>query len=101
MVVAIGAVLALIVWAVPAVLVISLSGFAIALVLSFPVQVLSRLMPRVLAILLAFLILLAVLLLVFYVLAPLLLTQMGALIGALPGLKIGRASCRARGCRNG
>src|SRR3546814_11549678 len=43
-------------------------------------------MPRVLAILLAFLILLAVLLLVFYVLAPLLLTQMGALIGALPGL---------------
>lgn len=80
------AVLLLIVWAVPAVLVVSLGGFAVALVLSFPVHLFSRVIPRDLAILLAFLVLLAALLLVFYVLTPLLLTQVGALIGALPGL---------------
>ena len=80
------AVLVLIVWAVPAVLVVSLGGFAVALVLSFPVHLFSRILPRSVAILLAFLILLAVLFLAVYVLAPLLLSQMGALVGALPGL---------------
>lgn len=80
------AMLLLIVWAVPIVLVISLGGFAIALVLSFPVHLLSRVMPRELAILLAFLILLAVLFLVFYGFVPLLLAQVGALVNALPGL---------------
>lgn len=85
-VLAIIAMLVLIVWAVPAVLVVSLGGLAIAMVLSFPVHLFSRVMPRSLAILLAFLILLAVLLLVFYVLAPVLLAQMGALVSALPGL---------------
>jgi predicted PurR-regulated permease PerM len=80
------AALLLIVWAVPVVLIISLGGFAVALVLSFPVQLFSRLIPRDLAILLSFLILLAALLLVFYVLIPLLLTQVGALISALPSL---------------
>src|SRR3546814_77109 len=63
--------LVLIVWAVPVVLVVSLGGFAAALVLSFPVHLFSRVMPRSLAILFAFLILLTVLLLAFYVLAPL------------------------------
>jgi predicted PurR-regulated permease PerM len=80
------AVLLLLVWAVPIVLVISLSGFAVALVLSFPVHLLSRFVPRGVAILCAFLILLAVLLVVFYILVPLFLEQMGALISALPGL---------------
>jgi predicted PurR-regulated permease PerM len=80
------AVLLLIVWMVPIVLVISLSGFAVALVLSFPVHLFSRFVPRDVAILCAFLLLLAVLLLVFYVLVPLFLEQMGALISALPGL---------------
>ena len=79
-------VLLLIVWAVPIVLVISLAGFAVALVLSFPVHLFSRFVPRGVAIPSAFLILLAVLLLVVYVLAPLFLEQVGALIGALPGL---------------
>jgi predicted PurR-regulated permease PerM len=83
---AVAAVLALIVWAVPVVIVVSLGGFAVALVLSFPVQLFSRAVPRSLAILLAFLILLAVLLLASYVLVPLLVAQVGALVGALPGL---------------
>lgn len=74
-VLAITAVLMLIVWAVPAVFVVSLGGFAVALVLSFPVQLFSRAMPRELAILLAFLILLALLFLVFYVFMPLFIAR--------------------------
>lgn len=85
-VLALVAVLVLIVWAVPVVLVVSLGGFAVALVLSFPVHLFSRVMPRGLAVFLAFLILIAVLLLISYVLIPLFLTQVGALISALPGL---------------
>jgi predicted PurR-regulated permease PerM len=80
------AVLVLILWTVPIVLAISLGGFAVALVLSFPVHLSSRLMPRSLAILLAFLILSAILLLVFYILVPLLVSQVGALAIALPTL---------------
>lgn len=83
---AIVAVLVLIVWAVPAVLVISLGGFAIAMVLSFPVRLCSRVMPRSLAIVVAFLILFVVLFLVSYVLVPLLAAQVSALIKALPSL---------------
>jgi predicted PurR-regulated permease PerM len=85
-VLAIIAVLVLIVWAVPIVVVVLMGGFAVALVLSFPVHLFSRILPRGLAILLAFLILLAILLLAFYVLVPVLLKQMGALARALPGL---------------
>lgn len=76
----------MILWAVPIVPAISLGGFAVALVLSFPVHFFSRFVPRTLAILLAFLILSAVLLLVFYVLVPLLVSQVGALAVALPAL---------------
>lgn len=83
---ALAAVLALILWAVPVVLAIALGGFAVALVLSFPVHLFSRVMPRTLAILLAFLVLSAVLLLLFYVVAPLLVSQVGALVVALPAL---------------
>ncbi len=80
------ALLLLIVWAVPALLGITLGGFAVAMVLAVPVQQFARVMPRSLATLLAFLILLAVLILAFYVLAPLFLEQVGALIRALPDL---------------
>lgn len=83
---ALAALLVLILWAVPIVLAISLGGFAVALVLSFPVHLFSRLVPRTLAILLAFLILTAILLLVFYIVVPLLVSQVGALAGALPTL---------------
>jgi len=79
------ALLLLVFWAVPGLLVVTLGGFAVALVLSVPVQLFSRVMPRGVAIFLAFVILVAVLLLISYVLVPLFLTQV-ALIAALPGL---------------
>ncbi|HUG46250.1 MAG TPA: AI-2E family transporter, partial [Sphingomicrobium sp.] len=66
--------------------VVLLGGFAVAMVLSFPVQFLSRFMPRTLAILLAFLILLATLLLFAYGLAPIFIEQSRDLIAALPKL---------------
>lgn len=80
------AVLLLILWAVPIVPAIALAGFGLALVLSFPVGLFARFVPRGVAILLSFLIVLAVLFLAAYVLIPLLLTQASALVGALPGL---------------
>ncbi|GGD38040.1 hypothetical protein GCM10011335_45940 [Aureimonas glaciei] len=48
-VLAIVAVLVLILWAVPVVLVVALGGFSVAMVLSFPVRLFSRVMPRSLA----------------------------------------------------
>lgn len=78
--------MALVFWAVPGVLVVTLGGFAVAMVLSFPVHLFSRVMPRGAAIFLAFVILVAGLLLISYVLVPLFLTQVGALITALPDL---------------
>lgn len=78
--------LALILWSVPVLVVVVLGGFAMAMVLSFPVELFARVMPRPLAILIAFLILLAVLLFAAYVFLPLILSQFGALLGAIPGL---------------
>ena len=73
-------------WAVPVVPAVALAGFAIALVLSFPVHLFAQYVPRGLAILLSFLILLAVLLLLAYILLPLIVSQAGALVTALPDL---------------
>src|SRR4051794_40555939 len=56
------AVLALILWAVPIVPAVALAGFAVALVLSFPVHLFKQYVPSSLAILFSFLILLALLL---------------------------------------
>lgn len=78
--------LVLILWAVPVVPAIALTGFGVALVLSFPVHFFARHVPRGVAILLSFLILLALLLLVAYIIVPLLVQQAVALVGALPGL---------------
>jgi predicted PurR-regulated permease PerM len=80
------ALLVLILWAVPIVPAVALAGFAMALVLSFPVHLFAQYVPRSLAILLSFLILLAVLLLVSYILLPLIVSQTGALVAVLPGL---------------
>lgn len=80
------AVLLLFLWAVPIVPAVALAGFAVALVLSFPVHLFAQAVPRSLAILLSFLILLAVLLLLAYILLPLIVSQAGALVTALPGL---------------
>jgi predicted PurR-regulated permease PerM len=65
---------------------VSLAGFVVALVLSFPADFLSRFMPRAAAILLSLLILLTMLLLVAYVMVPILVSQVGALITAFPDL---------------
>jgi predicted PurR-regulated permease PerM len=80
------ALLVLLLWAVPIVPAVALAGFAVALVLSFPVHVFKQYVPRSLAILLSFLILLAVLLLLAYILLPLIVSQAGALVAALPNL---------------
>ena len=80
------ALLALLLWTVPTILAVTLAGFVVALVLSFPANFLSRLMPLSAAILLSFLILLTVVLLAAYVMVPILLSQVGALITAFPDL---------------
>lgn len=78
--------LVLVLWAVPIVPAVALAGFAVALVLSFPVHFFAQHVPRSLAILFSFLILLALLLLLAYILLPLILSQAGALAAALPNL---------------
>lgn len=78
--------LVLTVWAVPYALVISSLGFALALVLSFPVTWLSALMPRGFATLLSVLILLALLVLALLFLVPLIVDQFTELIENLPYL---------------
>lgn len=80
------ALLVLILWAVPIVPAVALAGFAVALVLSFPVHMFAQYVPRSVAILLSFLVLLAVLLLAAYILVPLLVSQTSALVTALPTL---------------
>ena len=52
---AVVAMLMLVLWAVPSVLASVVGGFGLALVLSFPVRILSHLMPRGVAILMSFL----------------------------------------------
>ena len=78
------AALVLIAWFVPSALYIAVGGFALALILSFPVQGLSHFMPRGLAILLTYLILTGLAILAFLFLVPLLVDQLGALIAAAP-----------------
>jgi predicted PurR-regulated permease PerM len=80
------ALLVLILWAVPIVPAVALAGFAVALVLSFPVHLFAQVVPRGLAILFSFLILLAVFLLLAYILLPLIVSQASALVTALPDL---------------
>jgi predicted PurR-regulated permease PerM len=85
-VVAMIAAVVLILWTVPVVLLILLGAFALALVLSFPVALLTHVLPRAAAVAIAFLILLAILILVAYVFVPLLVAQAGALASVLPAL---------------
>lgn len=83
---AIVAMLVLVLWAVPSALITVVGGFALALVLSFPVRTLSRWMPRGLAILISFLAVFGVVLLVILILVPLLVLQGVALVSALPDI---------------
>ncbi len=78
--------LALIIWAVPSVLILSLLGFAAALLLSFPVGWFLPFMSRELAMLLSLLILLSILVLALFFLVPLIVDQVTALVENLPAL---------------
>jgi predicted PurR-regulated permease PerM len=67
-------------------LVLSLGGGALALVLSFPVRGLSRVMPRGAAIALSLLATAAVLMLAVAFIVPILIDQLGALVDGVPGI---------------
>lgn len=84
--------LVLIGWYVPSALYIAGGGFALALILSFPVRALSHLMPRWLAILLTYLLLVGLLILGIFVLAPLLIDQLSNLVKRVP--RIARSADR-------
>ncbi len=79
-------VLALIMWASPTVPIVLLGGFAVALVLSFPVRWLSHIMPRRLAMLVTFLLLIGVALLAFLILVPILIAQLISFVKAAPDI---------------
>ena len=79
-------VLGLVVWYVPSVVTTLVGGFALALVLSFPVRWLSRLIPRGLAILGSFLLLLGLVVLALLILVPLVGEQLTAFADALPAI---------------
>ena len=87
--------LAVLLFRAPSVPIIVLGGAVLALVLSFPVRLLSRHMSRGLAILLTFAGLVGVVLLALGLFVPLLIAQIADLIGALPGL-IARAENATR-----
>ena len=79
-------VLGLVVWYVPSVVTTLVGGFALALVLSFPVRWLSRLIPRGLAILGSFLLLLGLVVLALLYIVPLVGDQLAAFADALPAI---------------
>ena len=78
--------LVLLVRAAPSVLIITLGGATLALLLSFPVRLLSRAMPRGLAIVTTFLALLFLIILALVQLVPLLIEQLTDLIAATPAI---------------
>jgi predicted PurR-regulated permease PerM len=82
-------VVALIMWFSPTVPVVLLGGFAVALVLSFPVRWLSYIMPRWLAMLITFLVLLGIGLLAFLILIPILVVQLVSFVKAAPEIVTG------------
>lgn len=81
------ALLAWAIWVVPAILMILLAAAALALILSFPVRALSRLMPRWLAVLITLLLVLGLLVLAAVILFPLLIDQLTRLIAAWPSIE--------------
>lgn len=78
--------LVVLLWQAPSLPTFALGGTALAIVLSFPVRLLSRIMPRWLAIFLAFLLVAALAVTAFAGVVPILLEQLGALINAIPAI---------------
>ena len=79
-------VFALIMWFSPTVPIILLGGFAVALVLSFPIRWLSRIMPRWLAMVVTFLVLSGAVLIAFLILIPILAVQLVSFVQAAPDI---------------
>jgi predicted PurR-regulated permease PerM len=79
-------VFALIMWFSPTVPIILLGGFAVALVLSFPIRWLSRIMPRWLAMVVTFLVLSGAVLIAFLILIPILAVQLVSFVQAIPDI---------------
>jgi predicted PurR-regulated permease PerM len=86
LILAVIATLAYVVYRVPDVLAMTVGGIALALILSFPVGLLTRLMPRGLAILLSFLLVVGLVVLAVLYLVPLVVEQLVALVSAVPGI---------------
>ncbi len=86
LILAVIAALAYVVYRVPDVLAMTVGGIALALILSFPVGFLSRLMPRGLAILLSFLLVTGLVVLAVLYLVPLVVEQLVSLVSAVPGI---------------
>jgi predicted PurR-regulated permease PerM len=80
------AVFAFALYAAPIVPIVALGGTALAIVLSFPVGALSRVMPRWLAVLVTFLVLSGLFALALVFLVPLLIEQLSALIQLTPAI---------------
>jgi len=74
------------VWRAPSILFVAAGGMALALVLSFPVRLLSHVMPRPLAIAASFLTLVLLAVLGIYYVVPLLVNQLTGLAAAAPGI---------------
>lgn len=77
--------LVLLMWLSPSIPITLLRGFALALVVSFPVRALSRLMPRGWTIPVSFLTLIGLAILALVFLVPVLIVQLGAFINNVPG----------------
>lgn len=77
-------VFALMIYAAPIIPVVAFGGMALAIVLSFPVRALSRIMPRGFAILITFLVLIGLVVLALVFLVPSLLRQLGNFILIVP-----------------
>jgi predicted PurR-regulated permease PerM len=77
--------LVLLMWYSPSVPAMLLGGFALALIISFPVRALSRLMPRGWAILVSFLLLVGMAVLALAVLVPVLISQLLSFTSNVPG----------------
>lgn len=90
--VAAGVLLLVAIWRVPGILTIALGGVAFALILSFPVRWLSRLMPRWLGIGITLLILFGIFILALISGIPLIIDQLTDLVAAWPSIQgnIGR-----------
>lgn len=77
--------LVVLMWAAPSVPIIALGGGTLALIMSFPVRALTKVMPRGLAILASFLSLIGLVVLAFAILVPIVIDQLTNLILNIPG----------------